>query len=124
MDKIYESFVRSMLRMRRSSYSMKKRAKRMEVYHKCARWTYDKHCKSKRMILVNQEEKIHFIKDELSKKSLYEIIQVLDIHFSGNVRHISLNLVKLLNKEKEHYSLKNLMLKNSVYQCIRKLDGK
>ena len=34
-----ESFVKHMPRMGRNSYSKTKRTKRMEVYHKCARWS-------------------------------------------------------------------------------------
>ena len=76
------------------------------------------------MILVNQEDKIHFIKDRLSKKSLDDIIQALEMHPSGNVHRVLLNLVKLFNKEKKHYGLRNLTLKDLVCQFIRKLDGK
>ena len=36
-----DSYNRFMPRMGRSSYSKKRRAKRMGVCHKCARWTYD-----------------------------------------------------------------------------------
>ena len=52
------------------------------------------------MISVNWEDKIHFIKDGLSKKFLNDIIQVLEMHFSGDVYRIFLNLVKLFNKNK------------------------
>ena len=53
VGEIYELFVRSMLEMQRSFYSNKRRAKRMEVCHKCVKWTCDKRYRSKRMILKN-----------------------------------------------------------------------
>ena len=74
VSEIYELFIRSMLGMGRSSYSKKRKAKRMMVYHKCAKWTCDKHYRSKGMVFVNQEDKIHLIKDGLSKESLNDII--------------------------------------------------
>ena len=63
-----------MSRMGRSSYSKERKAKRMGVCHKYVRWTYDKHCRSKGIISINREDKIHFIKDGLSKESLDDII--------------------------------------------------
>ena len=121
---IHESFVRSMSGMGRSSYSKKRRAKRMGVCHKCARWTCDKRCRSKGMISVNREDKIRFIKDGLSKESLDDIVQALETHPSGDVHQVLLDLLELFNKEKERYSLGNLTLKDPVCQFIRKLDGK
>ena len=72
----------------------------MRVYHKCTRWTCEKCYRSKGMISINQEDKIHFIKDELSKESLDDIIQALEMHSSGNVHRVLFDLVKLFNKEK------------------------
>ena len=76
------------------------------------------------MISVNWEDKIHFIKDRLSKESLDYIIQAFEMHCVGDVHCVLLDLVKLFHKEKEHYSLGNLTLKNPVCQFIRKLDEK
>ena len=76
------------------------------------------------MISVNQEDKIHFIKDGLSKESSDDIIQALEIYHGGDVHRVLLGLVKLFDKEKEHYSLRNLMLKDPICQFIRKLEGK
>ena len=121
---ISESFITPMPGMGRSSYSKKRRANRMQVCHKCARWTCDKRCKSKGMISVNREDKIKFIKDGLSKESLDDIIQTLETHPSGDVHRILLDLMKIFNKEKERYCLGNLTLKDPVCQFIRKLDGK
>ena len=119
-----ESIVKHMPRMGRSSYAKKRRAKRMGVCHKCARWTCDTHCKSKGMVSVNREDKIYFIKDGLSKESLDDILQALETHPSGYVQEVLLDLVDLFNKENECYSLGNLTLKDPVCQFIRKLDGK
>ena len=74
VGEIYESFIRSMSRMGRSFYFKKRRAKRMKVCYKCTRWTCEKCYRSKWMILVNQEDKICFIKDGLSKEYLDDII--------------------------------------------------
>ena len=114
-SEIRESFIRSMSEMGRSSYSKKKIAKRMGVCHKCAKWSCNKRYRSKGMIAINQEDKIHFIKDRLSKESLDDIIQALETHLSGDVHRILLDLVKLFNKEKECYSLGTITLKDLVY---------
>ena len=121
---INESFVKHMPGMGRSSYSKKRRAKRMRVCHKCARWTCDKRCRGKGMVSVNREDKIQFIKDGLSKEPLDNIIQALETHPSGDVHIVLLDLVQLFKKEKERYSLGDLTLKDPVCQFIRKLDGK
>ena len=110
--------------MGRSSYSKKRRAKRMGVCHRCARWNCNKHCRSKGMVSVNREDKIKFIKDGLSKESLDDIIQTLETHPSGEVHVVLLDLFKLFNAENERYSLGDLTLKDPVCQFIRKLDGK
>ena len=95
VDEIHECFVRSMSGMGRSSYFKKRRTKRMDACHKCARLTCNKYYRSKWMILVNQEDKIHFIKDGLSKELLDDIIQALEMHPSGDVHRVFLDLIKL-----------------------------
>ena len=101
VGEIHESFVKFMSGMRRSSCSKKRRVKRMGVYHKCTRWTCDKCYRSKEIISINREDKIHFIKDRLSKESLDDIIQALEMHPSRDVHHVLLDLVKLFKKEKK-----------------------
>ena len=76
------------------------------------------------MVLVNQEDKSWFIKDGLSKELLDDIIWTLEMHPSGDVHVVLLDLMKLFNKEKEYYNLKDLTLKDSICQFIRKLNGK
>ena len=66
------------------------------------------------MISANWKDKIHFIKDGLSREFLNDIIQAFEMHPSGDVYHILLDLMKLFNKEKECYNLENLMLKDYV----------
>ena len=41
-----DSYNRFMPGMELSSYSKKRRAERMRVYHKCVRWTCDMHCRN------------------------------------------------------------------------------
>ena len=53
--------------------------------------------------------------DGLSKESLDDIIQTLEMHPSGDVYIILLNLMKLFNEEKECQNLGNLPLKDFVY---------
>ena len=113
-SEIHNSFVKPLPGMGRSSYSKKRRAKRMKVCHKCARWNCDQRCRSKGMVSVNREDKIKFIKDGLSKESLDDIIQTLETHPSGDVHHILLDLVDIFNREKERYCLGNLTLKDPV----------
>ena len=95
-----KSFEKRLPGMGRSSYSKKRRAKRMGVCYKCARWTCDKRCRSRGMVSVNREDKIRFIKDGLSKEPLDNIVQALETHPSGDVHIILLDLMKLFNKEK------------------------
>ncbi len=62
-----KSFPKRMLRMRRSSYSKKRRAKRMNVCYKCARWNCDKQCKNPRMVSINREDKISVLRMDCIK---------------------------------------------------------
>ena len=124
IGEIHESLVNPMPGMGRSSYSKKRRAKRMQVCPRCARWNCDRNCRSKGMVSINREDKIQFIKDGLSKESLDDIIQTLETHPSGDVHRVLLDLLDIFNKEKERYRLGNLTLKDPVCQFIRKLDGK
>ena len=76
------------------------------------------------MVSINQEDKIQFIKNELSKEPLDDIIQTFKTHCNGNVPIIFLDLMKLFNKEKECYNIRYLTLKDIICQFIRKLDEK
>ena len=76
------------------------------------------------MVSVNREDKIKFIKDGMSKKSLDDILRSFETHPSGYVQCEIQNLWKLFQKESAQFSLGNLTLKDPVCQFIRKLDGK
>jgi hypothetical protein len=68
-----------------SNFAKKRRAKRLKVCHRCARWTCNATCRSLGMIFVNREDKIQFIKDDLSKGSLDNLLLTLEMHPSGDV---------------------------------------
>ena len=63
-----DSYNRFMSGLQRSSYSKKRRAKRMKVCHKCARWTCDTRYRNIGMASINRQDKIQFLKDGLSKE--------------------------------------------------------
>lgn len=92
----------------RSSYAKKRRAKRLKVCHKCARWTCNQQCRSLGYVSRNREDKIQFIKDGLSKESLDDVLLTLETHPSGQVQGAILSLWNLFQDEKERYSLRNL----------------
>ena len=118
------SFASYMPGLGKSSYSKRRRAKRLQVCYKCARWTCNNRCCSLGIVSANREDKINFIKDGPSKESLDDILLTLEMHFCGVVHRELLNLWNLLRDEHKRYSLGNLTLKDLVCQFIRKLDGK
>jgi hypothetical protein len=52
------------------TFAKKRHAKRLKVYHRCARWTCNAQC----------NDKIQFIKDDLSKESLDNLLLTLEMH--------------------------------------------
>mgnify|MGYP003742063043 FL=1 len=108
----------------RSSYAKRRRAKRLQVCHKCARWNCNRSCRSLGFVSRNREDKIQFIKDGLSKESLDDILLTLETHPCGLVQRELLDLWNKFKNEHQRYSLGNLTLKDPVCQFIRKLDGK
>ena len=84
-----------MPRMGRSSYSKKRRAKRMNVCFKCARWNCDKQCRNPEMVSINREDKIKCIKDGLRKEPLDNFNQALEAHPSGYVHKVLIDLFRL-----------------------------
>ena len=120
----HESLVGRMPGMGRSSYSKKRRAKRMGVCHKCARWNCNKSCRNPGMVSINREDKIRFIKDGLSKESLDNIVQTLETHPSGDVHRVLLALADLFFRKRDHYNLGNLTTQDPVCQFMRKLEKK
>ena len=58
----------------KSSYAKKRRAKRLQVCYKCARWNCNQRCRSIGFTSINRVDKIQFIKDGMSKESLDNIL--------------------------------------------------
>ena len=87
-----DSLIKRLPGLGRSSYSKKRRAKRMEVCHKCARCNCDTSCKNLGYLSINREDKIKCIKDGLSKESLDNIRETLETHPCGKVQCILLDL--------------------------------
>jgi hypothetical protein len=74
-----------MLETGKSTFAKKRHAKRLKVCHKCAKCTCNATCHSLGMISVTREDKIQFIKDDLSKGSLDNLLLTLETHSSGDV---------------------------------------
>ncbi|KAL9344760.1 hypothetical protein Peur_062435 [Populus x canadensis] len=110
--------------IRKSTFAKKRRAKRLKVCHRCARWTCNATCRSLGMVSINREDKIQFIKDGLSKGSLDNLLLTLETHPSGDVHRAIHDLWPQFHKEHDRLSLGNLTKKDPVCQFLRKLDGK
>jgi hypothetical protein len=95
------SFISYMPGTGKSTFAKKRRAKRLKVCHRCARWTCNATCRSLGMVSVNREDKIQFIKDGLSKGSLDNLLLTLETHPSGDVHHAIYDLC--------HNSIKNML---------------
>ena len=108
----------------KSSFAKKRRAKRVNGCHKCARWTCNTRCKSVGFTSINREDKISFIKDGLSKESLDDIRLTLETHPCGIVQRELLALWSQFISDSQRYSLGNLTKNDPVCQSIRRLDGK
>ena len=67
------------------TFAKKRHAKRLKVCHRCARWTCNTSCRSLGMVSINREDKIQFIKDDLSKDSLDNLLVPLETHPSRDV---------------------------------------
>ncbi|KAL9403289.1 hypothetical protein Peur_000261 [Populus x canadensis] len=118
------SFISHMPGTGKSTFAKKRRAKRLKVCHRCARWTCNATCRSLGMVSINREDKIQFIKDDLSKGSLDNLLLTLETHPSGDVHRAIHDLWPQFHKEHERLSLGNLTKKDPVCQFLRKLDGK
>ena len=81
-------FVAYMFGYRKGNYSRKWRARRLQVsYHKCARTNYNESssiCLG--MMSYIRKENIQFIRDDLNKKSLDDILLTLKTHPSEYVQ--------------------------------------
>lgn len=76
------------------------------------------------MTSINRDDKIQFIKDGLSKKSLDDILLTFEMYPSRDVQSVLHDLWPLFQEEHKHYSLINLSQKDSAFQFITKLDRK
>jgi hypothetical protein len=108
----------------KSTFAKKCRTKRLKVCHRYARWTCNAQCCSLGMISINHEDKIQFIKDDLSKESLDNLLLTLETHPSGDVHRAIHDLWPQFHKEHARHSLWNLTKKDHVCQFLRQLDGK
>ena len=79
------SFISHMPGTGKSTFAKKHHAKRLKVCHKYARWTCNATCYSLGMVSLNCEDKIQFIKDDLSKGSLDNLLLTIETHLSGDV---------------------------------------
>jgi hypothetical protein len=87
------SFISYMPGTGKITFANKRRAKRLKVCHRCARWTCNATCRSLGMVSINHEDKIQFIKDGLSKGSLDNLLLTLKTHPSGDVHRAIHNLL-------------------------------
>jgi len=93
------SLISYMLGIGKSTFTNKRREKRLKVCHRCARWTCNATCRSLGMVSINREDKIQFIKDGLSKGSLNNLLLTLETHPSGDVHRAIHDLWPQLHKE-------------------------
>ena len=76
------------------------------------------------MVSINREDKIHFIKDGLSKGSLDNLLMTLETHPSGDVHRAIHDLWIHFHKEHDRLSLGYLTKKDHICQFFKKLNGK
>jgi len=118
------SFISYMPGTGKSTFAKKRRAKQLKVCHRYARWTCNAQCCSLRMISINREDKIQFIKDDPSKESLDNLLLTLEMYPSVDAHRAIHDLWLQFHKEHVRHSLGNLTKKDHVCQFLRKLDGK
>jgi hypothetical protein len=66
------------------------------------------------MVSVNREDKIQFIKDDLSKGSLDNLLLTLETHSSGDVHRAIHDLWPQFHKKHDRLSFGNLTIKDRV----------
>ncbi|KAK9225773.1 hypothetical protein WN943_010817 [Citrus x changshan-huyou] len=102
----------------KGNYARKRRARRICVAcYKCARISCDKNPRYLGMVSDNREDKIQFIRNDLNKESLDDILLSLETHPSGYVQGAILQLWSLFQKEHARYSLRNLTI-NDPNICV------
>jgi hypothetical protein len=95
----------------KSTFAKKCRAKRLKVCHRRARWTCNTQCRYLGMVSINHGYKIQFIKDDLSKESLDNLLVTLETHPSGDVHRVIHDLWAYFHKEHDRCSLGNWLKK-------------
>jgi len=93
------SFISHMPGTGKSTFAMKRHAKRLKVCHRCARLTCKSTYCSLGMVSINHEDKIQFIKDGLSKGSLDNLLLTLETHPSRDVHRAIHDLWPQFHKE-------------------------
>ena len=121
---LHDSFISVLPGLGKSSYAKKRRAKRLKVCCKCARWNCDESSRSLGWASNNREDKLYFIRNGLSKESLDNILLTLETHSCEIVQGELLKLWNQFQDELQRLSLGNLTENDPVCQFIRKLDGK
>ena len=97
------------------NYSRKRRARKLPIAcHKCARMRCDKNPCSLGLMSDNKEDKIQFIRDDLNKESLNDILLSFKTHPNGYIQRAILQLWPLFQKEHARYSLGNLVINDNV----------
>jgi len=76
------------------------------------------------MISINRKDKIKCIKDGLSKESLENIHLTLEVHLSGDIHRVLIDLFRLFQDEKERYHPKDLITNDPVCQFFIKVEGR
>jgi hypothetical protein len=76
------------------------------------------------MISINHKDKMQFIKDWLSKESLYNFILTPEMHLNKDVYRVINDIWPYFHKEYARHKLRNLTEKNIVCQFLRKLNEK
>jgi len=110
------SFISYIPGIGKSTFAKKRCAKRLKVYHRCARWTCNATCRSLGMVSIYHEDKIQFIKDGLSKESLDNLLLTLETHPSRDVHHAIHDLWPHFHKEHDRLNLRNLTIKDPICQ--------
>jgi hypothetical protein len=105
------SFISYTLGTSNSTFTKKRHAKRLKVYHRCARWTCNAQFHSLGIVSINREDKTQFIK---TKESLDNLLLTLETHPSGDVHRAIHDLWPHFHKEHDRLSLGNLTKKDHV----------
>jgi hypothetical protein len=102
----------------KSTFTKKRHAKWLKVYHRCARWTCNAQCRSLGMVFINHEDKIQFIKDGLSKGSLDNLLLTFKTHPSGDVHRAIHDLWPHFHKKNMIDLVLRIWLKKTLFSSF------